>query len=306
MPVGEYVVMDQKRRRSQRRAGPLRRWLVLAMVALVLVVLGWKQAVAFADRRIDQRSFENVYDGCHKVWSARGLYRDRSEQNSVESFRRAFDRGAHGAEVDLHYDVRTDRFIISHDHPVEDEDGHLVYQTKNGKLLTLEELLAAVGSGHFFWLDFKNLDHLDVEETEAAIDRLRALTRAGDLKERLYIEGSNPLRIAMYSDAGFNTILGIHPPSESRPFSSLIVDAYKIAFWRSRAAGIAMAFGPGDDPNYGENAVESLGSIPIFLFHVPDDRELLEDLAHRDKVRVILVAKGVSLDRFSIHGCPPG
>lgn len=284
----------------------MRRWFGLAVAALVLVVLGWNQAVAFADRRIQERNFENVFNGCHKIWSPRGLYRDRSEQNSIESFRRAFDHGAHGAEVDLHYDVKMNLFIISHDHPVEDEDGRLVYATKHGELLTLEALLEAVGSGHFFWLDFKNLDHLSVKETEAAIDRLRVVAGGDEFKDRLYIEGSNPLRIAMYSDAGFNTILGIHPPSESTPLASVVVDAYKIAFWRSRAAGIAMAHGPVDDPNYGENAVESLGSIPIFLFHVPDDRDLLEDLAHRDKVRVILVAKGVSLNRFSIHGCLSG
>lgn len=257
-----------------------------------------------AERTLLAWDARGVWDSCHKIWSPRGLYRERGEQNSVEAFRRAFSAGARGAEVDVHYDVSSDRFVVAHDHPVEDEAGRLVYTRAGGRLLTLEELFAAVGDEHSFWIDFKNLDRLSAAETGRAIARLLRLTEAGGLRDRCYVEGSNPLRLADYGDAGLRTILGIHPPPESRWYSSAVLDAYTVALWLSRASGVALAYGPKDDPQYGEEAARRLGRVPVFLFHVPDDRELLEDLVGRPEVRVVLVGKGVSTDRFAITACP--
>ena len=60
------------------------------------------------------------------VWAARGLYKTHSEQNSIVSMQRAFVADALGVEIDLYYDVKMDRFIISHDKPVKDKDDYSV------------------------------------------------------------------------------------------------------------------------------------------------------------------------------------
>jgi len=270
---------------------------------MMLVVVAWNVTVAYIDSKLQHKENQDVYASCHKIWAARGLYNSLAEQNSIVSMQRAFEHGAKGAEVDFHYDVKMGIFIVSHDHPTHDGDGNLVYTKKDGKLLTLQAFFAAVGDGHWFWLDYKNLDKLSVTETDDAIKRLSEITQEGDIRERLYIEGSNPLRLSLYTDAGFKTILGIHPLRDNNPFASIEMNAYKIAYSFRNITGIAMAYGRVGARGYGETAEKLFGSIPIFLFHVPDQQELLYDLMEKPNVRVVLVEKGRSLNRYAINAC---
>lgn len=270
---------------------------------LLLAVITWNLSVVYVDNQLQKKSDTSIYDSCHKVWASRGLYNDHSEQNSIVSMQRAFAEGALGVEVDFYYDVKMDRFIISHDHPVKDTEGNLIYTEKNGKLLTLERFLQILGEGHYFWLDYKNLDKLNVQESEHAIERLLSITAKDTVRERLYIEGSNPLRLSLYTDAGFKTILGIHPLRESSLFSSIVINGYKMGYYFSHITGIALAYGSIDDPKYGEETEKSLASIPLFLFHVPDDQELLHTLVGKSAVRVLLVGRDVSINRFDINSC---
>jgi len=208
-----------------------------------------------------------------------------------------------GVEVDLYYDVKMDRFIISHDKPTKDNKGNLVYTEKNGKLLTLETLLQTVGEGHYFWIDYKNLDKLSVQESKHAIKRLLSITEEVILREPLYIEGSNPFRLSMYTDAGFKTILGIHPLRESSLFSSIVINGYKLGYYFSNITGVALAYGTIEDPIYGEETEKSIGMIPTFIFHVPDDTVLLHKLVTKSSVRALLVGRDVSINRFDINNC---
>lgn len=275
----------------------------ISITLLVVAVIAWNLTVSYVDKQLQENSDDSVYVNCHKVWAARGLYNGHSEQNSIVSMQRAFTEGALGVEVDLYYDVKTDRFIISHDKPVKNKEGNLVYTEKNGKLLTLEVLLESVGEGHYFWLDYKNLDKLSVQESEHAIKRLLHITSKGVLHESLYIEGSNPFRLSMYTDAGFRTILGIHPLRESSLFSSIVINGYKMGYYFNNITGIALAYGSIEDPIYGEETEKSLGTIPSFLFHVPDDKALLHTLVSKSAVRVLLVGRDMSINRFDINSC---
>lgn len=275
----------------------------IGIILMVMVVVIWNLTVAYVDRQLKDNNDDSVYDSCHKVWAARGLYTTHSEQNSIVSMQRAFTEGALGVEADLYYDVKMDRFIISHDKPVKDKEGNLKYTEKNGKLLTLEALLKTIGEGHYLWIDYKNLDKLSVQESEHAIKRLLHITLKGVLREHLYIEGSNPFRLSMYTDAGFKIILGIHPFPESSLFSSVVINGYKIGYYFSHITGLALAYGSIDDPIYGLETEKSLGSIPVFLFHVPDDKELLQKLLGKSAVRVLLVGRDVSINRFDINSC---
>lgn len=275
----------------------------IGIILMVVIVITWNLTVAYVDKQLKNNNDNSVYDSCHKVWAARGLYTTHNEQNSIVSMQRAFTEGALGVEVDLYYDVKTDRFIISHDKPVKDKEGNLIYTEKNGKLLTLEQLLKSVGEGHHFWLDYKNLDKLNVQESEHAIKRLLQITSKGLFRESLYIEGSNPFRLSMYTDAGFKTIMGIHPLRESSLFSSIVINGYKMGYYFSNITGVALAYGAIEDPIYGEETEKSLGAIPLFLFHVPDDKALLHTLVAKRDVRVLLVGRDVSINRFDINNC---
>ncbi len=271
---------------------------------IVLLVIAFNATVSYIDEHMPERVPSNVYNSCHKVWAARGLYETREEQNSITAMNRAFSRGASGAEVDFHYDVQTNRYIISHDHPKKGSDGKLKYAQKEGGLLTLETFLQEVGVGHYFWLDYKNLDKLSVVQTEIAIKRLLEITDFDNIRERLYIEGSNPLRLPMYTDAGFKTILGIHPPHASNPFASIVANGYKIAYYFKNITALALPRGRKvDEPIYDENLRELYRGIPLFLFHTPDDAPLLDNLMANEDVRVVLVGFELSINRYNINAC---
>ena len=275
----------------------------ISIILLAVFVLVWNLTVNYVDKQLKENRDATVYANCHKVWAARGLYKDHSEQNSIASMQRAFTAGALGVEVDFYYDIKMDRFIISHNKPLKGRDGNLIYSKKNGKLLTMEKLLQTVGEGHYFWFDYKNLDKLNAQETKVAIARLLSITQNSTVRERIYIEGSNPLRLSMYTDAGFKTILGIHPLRESNLFSSIVINGFKIAYYFTNITGLALPYGAIDKPVYGEETAKIFGAIPIFLFHVPDDKDLLHKLVNRGDVRVLLVGRDTSIDRFDINSC---
>lgn len=273
------------------------------LILVLLVVVLWNAVVVYVDRGLAERAVDDVYADCHKIWSSRGLYNTHDERNSITSFKRAFEQGALGGEVDFSYDVKMNRFIVSHGHPKKDANGDYIYPKKDGKILSLEALFKAVGKGHYFWLDYKNLEHLSEAETQQAINRLLSITEDDDIRERLYIEASNPLALSKYTDAGFKTILGIHPLPERNVFASLLVNGYKIAYYFNNITAIAMPYGRVENPVYGESAEESFMTVPIFLFHVPDDRTLLRTLVDKKSVRVILAGRDQSINRFDINGC---
>jgi glycerophosphoryl diester phosphodiesterase len=276
---------------------------VLSAVVIALV-MAYNAAVMYVDAHLDEKDHSAVYSSCHKIWAARGLYETRAQQNTVEAMERAFGLGAHGAEVDFHYDIEMDRFIISHDHPKQNSEGKLLYTKKEGVLFTLEAFLKAVGKDHYFWLDYKNLDKLTVEQTHKAIARLLAITDFNDIRERLYIEGSNPLRLSMYTDAGFKTILGIHPLPNNNIFASIVLNGFKIAYYFKNITALAMPFGKDiNNPVYGELAATRLKGIPMFVFHVLVDDALIKKLVDQEDVRVLLVGKDLSINRYAIDAC---
>ena len=272
---------------------------VILTIILIFTAL-FNIAVVYIDNNLDTKNHQNTYNSEHKIWAARGLYKTRAEQNSITAINRAFDSGALGIEVDFSYDVEMDLFIVSHDHPILGADEKLIYTTKDGELLTLEKLFVKTGKAHYFWLDYKNLDKLSDAQTHKAITRLDEISKFDSIKERLYIEGSNPLKISLYTDAGFKTILGIHPLHESVIFSSVVVNAYKIAYFFRNITALAMPYGSVEDPIYGEQTQENLKTIPVFLFHIPDDEKLLHSLVQKDDVRVMLVGRDQSINRYYI------
>ncbi len=271
---------------------------------LILIIVAYIATVNYTENKLAKRDFAEAYNSCHKIWSARGIYgTDGVEQNSLESLAQGFEAGALGVEVDLHYDVQMKQFIISHDHPYKDAEGKLVYIQKNGKLLTLQEVFEKFSEKYYFWMDYKNLGKLSTQETSEAIARLLEITQKNDIRERIYIEGTHPFKLADYTKAGFKTIFDIQPLSESSFTTTMVLELYKAFYARGGFTVLGMHYGKLDNPTYGEKMKEILGDIPVFLYHVPDDSELLDSLIDNKQVRVMLVGRDINLNRFDRNKC---
>lgn len=285
-----------------RRRWPKCFWTVL--VALSFVALLKLPMVLWVDRYLEQRA-DTVYGLTPKQWIPRGFYGDDVAQNSVRGVRAAFERGALGAEVDFHYDPDRDRFVVAHDDPRIDAQGRRQFDLIDGRELTLAELMQETAKDHYFWWDFKNLGYLDREETTRAIAQLEVIGAIHGVKERAYIEGSDPIRLARYKRAGFHTILAFQPVDERWPGSSLITDLAKLLVWIGNLDGIAIRYRETDLADLGPGTLESLRHVPLFIFHVPPRRELVAKLAALPQVRVILVGRGISVDLLDVEGLPP-
>lgn len=282
----------------------IKKTLYIFLVLIVVVIVLYNGVSFYVDKNIIRNDYSGVYDSCYKVWSARGIYENVEEQNSLKSLRRAFSVGYEGAEIDLYYDVESNRFVISHDRPKKSKNGKLLYSKKEGSILTLEQVFKRLGEDHYFWLDYKNLDRLSEENTNKAIARLLEISADNAIRERFYIEGSNPFILTKYTTAGFKTIFGIHPSYESKSYSSIALNIYKIAFYFNDISAFAISYGLLDDPIYGMNTQQSLKGLPVFLFHVPDNEALINELIAKQEVRMLLAGRDLSLDRAYLNVCP--
>ncbi len=271
---------------------------------LILIIVASIATVNYTESKLQKRDFAEAYSSCHKIWSARGVYgNDGIEQNSLRSLQQGFGAGALGVEVDLHYDVEMKQFIISHDHPYRGKDGKLVYVKKEGKLLTLEEVFEKFSTKYYFWMDYKNLGKISSQETSEAIARLLEITQKNSLRERIYIEGTHPLKLAEYTDAGFKTIFDIQPLPQSSFTTKVVLELYKAFYARGGFTVLGMHYGKIDNPTYGDKMKKILGDIPVFLYHVPDDSALLEQLLENEQIRVMLVGRDINLNRFDRNRC---
>lgn len=275
-----------------------RRWPGALLFCAGLTTTGFIGVVAWVDYRLGLRDNVGVYDDPYKVWGARGLVLEGSRitkngtQNSIESIGLAFDRGAKGVEVDVYFDTQLNQYVVSHDRP---------YNLKNGALLSLGTLLEAVGEDGQFWLDLKKLSHLDRVQLAAAVAELEILTSTGDLKERFYVEGEDPVNLHAFHRAGFLTIYDTHPLRDSNPWTPLASDLYKLIYYFGGHTVMGMNSGKPGALIYGPEACRALRNVPVFIYHTPDDSDRLSELLVAPDVRVILVGDQ-SLDRYGLRG----
>ena len=257
------------------------------------LILLYNLALYYVNNYKKERSIP--LNSCSKIWSSRGIYNSHDEQNSLVSFSRAFQSGYKGVEVDAYYNKEQNRFIISHANPKKNK------LTK--ELFTLEDLFKKLGKGHLFWLDFKNLDKLSTTETKAAIKRLNTIMQPLNLKQRVYIEGSNPLKLQLYTQNGFLTLFAFSPLKQSSIFSSISSNFYKIIYYMFDISAIAMPYGKKDNPKYNQNTQKNLKGIPTFLFHIPADVTLVKQLLEKKDLKVLLVGRDQSISMSYLNRC---
>lgn len=282
------------RARSAPGEGPGLRRRALPLVTAGWVMTGFILTIAWVDHSLAQRTNATVYDEPRKVWATRGLVTDGSDgapvrvRNSIESISYAFDRGAWGTELDVYYDTEMSEFVVSHSRR---------YEKPNGALLTLGTLFDAVGGDGYFWLDWKNLRHLDRSQLQTALARLNRITDRTGLRKRVYVEGEAPFSLLAVRQAGFQTIYDCRPLLDSNILSPLVFDVFKAVYYFGGFTAMSLNSGTRAEPIYGPGARIALRNIPLFVYHVPDDPEFLEELAASKDVRVIILQQDI--DRFS-------
>jgi hypothetical protein len=277
-------------------------WIGSIIIFIVTSIMAiFSVAVIYVDYKLQDQSYDEVYNDCYKVWAARGLVNGgheimhTGEQNSIESIGRAFRSGAHGTEVDVFYDTTIKKFIVSHDYP---------YNLKNGAILPMESLFAATGNSNNYWLDFKRIRHLDDQQLADSVKELQRLADKFDLKKRLYVEGEAPISLAAYREAGFFTIFDTHPLNDDHFLAQPVINLYKLVYYFGNFSvmGMNYNFGHTQNPVYGPMTQRLLGNIPVFIYHIQDDAEVLQKLANMKAVRVMLVLHH-NLNRYNLNAC---
>jgi hypothetical protein len=254
---------------------------ISCLCAIGFIVFAYVGSLWYVDARLRDRSLADVYQSGGKIWATRGLVSEGVERNSIASVRNAFARGAPGTEVDIFYDTALKQFVVSHGRN---------YRVKKRKLLSLEHLFEETGQGtQLFWLDFKGLRHLSSTDLEEAVSRLDVITREHGLRSRVYVEGGAPLSLAAFQRAGFHTIFDIYPLRSRFPFWSLVINSYKIAYYFGGFSVVSMKYGDQSDPVYSAEIAAALAEVPVFLYHVPEDEDVLSALLASSSVRVILI-----------------
>ena len=278
----------------QANSVSLKKFLLISIHGIVFA--GIVVAIIFevADYKLEQRSHTGVYNNCHKIWSARGIYESRQLQNSIQSINAAFRMDAKGVEIDMFYDSELNNYVVSHDYP---------YNLKNGSVLTLFELLNNLEQIEYIWIDFKKLRKLGKNQLRQAISRLEELSAMFDIKDKFYIEGGDPFNLHKFALAGFNTIFDIHPLPSSYALSGFMIGLYKVAYWLGGFSVIGLQYSDDGELTFDETMSERLESIPLFIYHVPENKQNLDRLLRLPNVRVFLVGRSLSKNRFATNAC---
>ena len=155
---------------------------------------------------------------------------------------------------------------------------------------------------NYLWLDFKKLRKLDNESVNNAVTRLQIISKKNHWKDRLFIEGADPVNLGKFRDGGFKTLFDAHPLPDSEPFTAFVLTIYKAAFYFGNFTVMGMKNGDLDNPVYGSDAKKELGNIPMFIYHIPDDPTLLKELLNSNSVRVMIM-QDHTLNRFDKNNC---
>lgn len=263
--------------------------LVIVIPVLFIYLLG-----KYVDVKLKAKDLADVYNDCHKVWTARGIYGEGIDENSIESIGHAFSEGALGVEVDVFFDVAMNDYIVSHNFP---------YQLKNGRILRLKELFDALGDEHYFWLDFKKLRRLSKPEALQAVQRLQQISQKNNLHQRIYVEGETPINLAHFRKAGFHTIFDTHPEVSGTLLAAIMITLYKIFYYFGDHSVMGMEYGSLEHPVYGKETRQRLGRLPVFLYHVPVDESLVNELLDIEAVRAFIVGNNQSVNFYHLNAC---
>jgi glycerophosphoryl diester phosphodiesterase len=209
-----------------------------------------------------------------KTWSHAGYTKDTNfKKNTINAFDNAIVvNHVKGLELDVIYDIKMKKFVVSHDFP---------YQKHNGELLLLDSVLKKYKNTIKYWLDFKNLMVLNKKETTESCENLIHLLKNKSVKQNnILIESENRENLSHYTDNSFYKSLWI-VPYKSRYRSILRDYIYKFYYITGEFSSISMPY------KYYPRVESHLNNIPINLWTI-NDPEIFEMYLKNKKVKIIL------------------
>ncbi len=260
-------------------------WLLAGLVGLFVAFNMWQHGRFLQPHPV-------FYTDCRKVWGHRGHPEPPDiPENTIASYRRAFDLGAPGVEMDVRYDPqRGEYFIGRYDRGQEPPPG---------QRLLLQQVLEAVGQRGYFWLDIKTIRYLSPDQARQAAHDLAALLDAYGARDRAIVESDRPENLAYFARAGLHTsywIFNIDEDAFPRTPWGLwwALVQVKENYIRGGFSAISM-----DRRFYTPMVAWMLYGARVHLFTV-DDEASLRALVRRPQVRVILT----NTARYDITACP--
>lgn len=251
----------------------------------------------YVNQQLDNRVNSVMLKDCSKIWATRGHNTHTDGQfdnaNNIEAVNRAFKQGAMGTEIDIFFDRQRQDYIVSHDYP---------YNLKNGQLLTLTQLLKSTGHAGYFWLDFKKMRHLSETEIKIAVARLRSIVDLYSNNDAIFVEGHDPINLAFFRDGGFQTIFDTHPPPDHWPFTSFVMNIYKMVYYFGNYTVMGIEYDDIQQPVFGPDTINATRNVPLFVYHVPNDRALITKLSNHNNIKVILDIDDSALV-YDINAC---
>jgi hypothetical protein len=209
-----------------------------------------------------------------KIWSHRGFHA-KAEENSVEAVKSALRAGVKGIEIDVHYVQTTGKFVVNHDRLPESE------LAKKKDLHTFfTELHEDLAKAEFFWLDFKNLD---VANLNQSIEELSKVCKEFELENKLFIESPDPFLLRSVSLAGIKTIFAIAYGNNNFFFDPETAAITRAKTVLSKCDLVSIPW----KPAMYEDTWQAIGSFPMGLYTV-NDEQILKILSFEDSVTAVL------------------
>lgn len=211
-----------------------------------------------------------------KVWAHAGYYENSLfKPNTIESFQNAIENKARATELDVFYDENYKKFVVSHDFP---------YKENNNQVLFLDSVFVKFGNQFKYWLDFKNLQHLNENKTIESYKELdKLLKKTKVLKQNILVESQNLNNLSIYTKNGFYTSWWI-TPYKSRYRSIIRNYKYKLYFLMGKYSSLSMPY------NYYTRVEKSMNNIPINIFTVNEKNDF-DKFFRNKKVKIILTDK---------------
>ena len=74
----------------------------------------------------------------------------------------------------------------------------------------------------------------------------------------------------------------------------VVADLFKAVYYFGGFTVMGLNSGTRSEPIYGPNTRCGLRNIPVFLYHLPDDVEFMEELVSSKDVRVIIIRQDIN------------
>ncbi len=251
----------------------LKKWIIRTLIGIAVFV-GLYTVLAFVyylyvTVRFSNKIPKSPIANTPQVWAHKGYHKGVTP-NSLKAVQKAHESGVDGIEIDVHFDLELNRFVVSHNKP---------YRKHNGRLLFLEDVFKTSFKG-YYWLDFKNISE---DNLSAAANRAKLLINRFELKGRLFFESWHRKEISVFSNMGFQTLYWMSLEYETGSFKHF-QEVFAIKSLVVKSNFVALS---GNYENFLKYSTGTFEGFPIFLFTL-NDKKLINKFFEDQNVKVIL------------------